>query len=368
MTAPAVTAGTASAAPTASPRTDGLLREHLVRLPKTDLHVHLDGSVRPGTLIDLAASYGQALPTMDPVQLAAYMHVTDARNLVDYLARFEITLSVLQTVEALQRAALELVEDAAAENVRYMEVRFCPILNTRAGLGVHAVVDAVLDGLRQGEEATGMRTAVIICALRNLDARVSIELAQVAVDFKGRGVVAFDLAGPEQGYPPAVHRDAFRLAARANLPVTVHAGEAFGPESIHQALHDCGARRIGHGTRLPEDQDLMAYINDFHIPVEVCLTSNVQTRVTDTLASHPLRTFIDLGLVVSLNTDNRLMSGTSMTEEFWRAHVHQGLDWQALVDVALMGFESAFLPHDERTALVEAMRREIAALGPPQGR
>ncbi|MCI0432792.1 MAG: adenosine deaminase [Gemmatimonadetes bacterium] len=334
----------------------------LHRLPKTDLHIHLDGSVRPLTLIELARHSGIRLPVDEPAALARYMHVTDARDLVDYLARFEITLSVLQTADALERVAFELVEDAAAENVRYMEVRFSPLLNTRGGLDMYAVVEAVLRGLRRGEAATGARTAVILCALRNLDPRTSIDIAQVAVAFKGRGVVAFDLAGPEKGYPPAVHRDAFRLAARASMPVTVHAGEAFGPESIHQALHDCGARRIGHGTRLHEDPELMEYVNNFRIPIEICLTSNVQTRVAETFHTHPLRRFFETGLVVSLNTDNRLMSATTMTDEFWRAHHHLGLNWAQLSAMALMGFESAFLPHAERTALVANIRREIAAL------
>ena len=335
----------------------------LHRLPKTDLHIHLDGSIRPATLIELADARGRSLPTRDAEALASYMHVTDARDLVDYLARFEITLSVLQSAESLERVAFELVEDAAAENVRYMEVRFSPILNTREGLDVHAVVDAVLAGLRRGEAAAGTRTALIICALRNFDPVTSIGLAQVAVDFKGRGVVAFDLAGPERGHPPAAHREAFRLAARASLPVTVHAGEAFGPESIHQALHDCGARRIGHGTRLCEDPALMDYVNDFRIPIEICLTSNVQTRVAEDFAAHPLRRFFDAGMVVSLNTDNRLMSATTMTDEFWRAHRHLGLDWTQLTEIALMGFNTAFLPHRERTGLVAAVRQEIAELG-----
>ena len=335
----------------------------LHRLPKTDLHIHLDGSIRPATLIELSDARGRSLPTHDADALGRYMHVTDARDLVDYLARFEITLSALQTADALERVAFELVEDAAAENVRYTEVRFSPILNTREGLDPHAVVDAVLAGLRRGEAATGTRTAVIICALRNLDPVTSIGLARVAVDFKGRGVVAFDLAGPERGHPPAAHREAFRLAASASLPVTVHAGEAFGPESIHQALHDCGARRIGHGTRLYEDPALMDYVNDFRIPIEICLTSNVQTRVAEDFGAHPLRRFFDAGIVVSLNTDNRLMSATTMTDEFWRAHHHLGFDWTQLIEIALMGFNSAFLPHFERTALVSAVRDEITALG-----
>jgi adenosine deaminase len=343
-------------------RTGNPMWQRLHRLPKTDLHVHLDGSIRPRTLIELARAQGRSMPVDDPAALADYMHVTDARNLVDYLERFATTLSVLQTADALERVAFELVEDAAAENVRYMEVRFSPWLNTRQGLSMHAVVEAVLLGLARADTRFGTRTGVILCALRNTETHTSIEIAQVAVDFRGRGVVAFDLAGPEKGHPPAAHRDAFRVAANANVPVTIHAGEAFGPESIHQAIHDCGARRIGHGTRLAEDAELYAYVNDFRIPIEICLTSNVQTRVVDSLAAHPLRRFYDDGLVLSLNTDNRLMSATTMTDEFWRAHQDLGFDWPELRQLALMGFENAFLPHRERQALLSAVRSEIDGL------
>jgi adenosine deaminase len=290
------------------------------------------------------------------------MHVTDARNLVDYLERFVTTLSVLQTADAIERVAYELVEDAAAENVRYMEVRFSPWLNTRKGLNMHQVVDAAVRGFGRADEAFGTTTRTILCALRNTETSTSLAIARVAVDFKNNGVVAFDLAGPEKGHPPAAHRDAFKIAADANLPVTIHAGEAFGPESIHQAIHDCGARRIGHGTRLAEDPELFAYVNDFRIPVEICLTSNVQTRVSESYAAHPLRHFFDAGIVVSLNTDNRLMSGTTMTDEFMRAHEHLDFTFAELCAVSLMGFQSAFLHHGERMALVERVEAEIGGL------
>ncbi|MEO7672186.1 MAG: adenosine deaminase [Longimicrobiales bacterium] len=338
-------------------------RALLHELPKTDLHVHLDGSLRPGTMLDLAREYGVAMPAADEAALADYMFVKDARNLVDYLQRFDITLSVMQTAAAIERIAYELAEDAAAENVRYMEVRFCPVLNTRQGLGHHEAVQASLQGLRRAELDYGIRAGVIVCGLRNLDPSTSLELAEVAVDFIGGGVVAFDLAGAENGHPPTDHQAAFDVATRANLPVTIHAGEAFGATSIHQAVHACHARRIGHGTRLHEDPDLLRFVNDFRIPLEVCLTSNVQTRVTSSMAGHPARLYYDHGLVVTLNTDNRLMSRTSVTEEYWQAHTELAFDWDALCDVALMGFEAAFLPYPEKSALMEAIAAEILELG-----
>jgi adenosine deaminase len=338
------------------------IRQRLEALPKSDLHVHLDGSVRPSTLFELAQDQNEPLPVDSVDALAAYMHVTDARNLVDYLERFVTTLSVLQTADAIERVSYELVDDAASENVRYMEVRFSPWLNTRKGLDMHQVVDAAVRGFGRADEAFGTTTRTILCALRNTETSTSLAIARVAVDFKNNGVVAFDLAGPEKGHPPAAHRDAFKIAADANLPVTIHAGEAFGPESIHQAIHDCGARRIGHGTRLAEDPELFAYVNDFRIPVEICLTSNVQTRVSESYAAHPLRHFFDAGIVVSLNTDNRLMSGTTMTDEFMRAHEHLDFTFSELCAVSLMGFRSAFLHHAERTALVERVEAEIGGL------
>lgn len=333
-------------------------------LPKADLHVHLDGSLRAETLIDLAREYGKPLPSFDADALRDHMYVRDARNLVDYLARFETTLSVLQTADALERVAYELCEDAAAENVRYMEVRYSPVLNTREDLSLDEAVEASLRGLTRAAQDFGIRTNIIICALRHMTPETSLELARLAVAYKQRGVVAFDLAGPEYDYPPKKHAVAFRYAAHENLALTVHAGEAFGPDSIRQALHDCAARRIGHGTRLFEDADLMRYVNDFRIPLEICLTSNVQTRAVERFADHPVRRYFDEGLLVTLNTDNRLMSGTTMTQEFSRAAEHLRFSWDALCTISRMGFEAAFLPYAEKQETLRAFDRRVRALAP----
>lgn len=337
-------------------------RELLHRLPKTDLHVHLDGSIRPETLVELAAEQGVELPTMDPPALAEHMHVREAKDLVDYLSRFDITLSVMQKADALERIAFELAEDAAAENVRYMEVRFSPVLNIQGGLSLAESVEAPLLGLRRAEEKYDIKTGIIICGIRNMSPHTSMDLAELTVAFKHRGVVAFDLAGAEYNNPAKMHKESFYRVGNANIAATIHAGEAYGPESIHQALHYCNANRIGHGTRLYEDPDLMQYVNDFRVPLEICLTSNVQTRAAASFEEHPLRLYFDQGLVVTLNTDNRLMSATTVTEEYWRAHQYQGFTWEELCRIALYGFESAFLPFQEKQLLVEAMTDEIAAL------
>ncbi|MBI4410109.1 MAG: adenosine deaminase [Gemmatimonadetes bacterium] len=337
-------------------------RELLEQLPKTDLHVHLDGSVRPETMIELARRHGKELPAWEPEALREYMHVTDARNLVEYLARFDTTLSLMQTADALERIAYELAQDAARENVRYMEVRYSPILNAREGLPLTEAVEAPLRGLRRAEKDFGIRTGVIICGIRNMSPETSRDLADLTVAFKDRGVVAFDLAGAEYNYPAKKHKDAFFTVINRNIATTIHAGEAYGPESIHQALHYCKANRIGHGTRLYEDPDLLQYVNDFRIPLEICLTSNVQTRVVPGFDQHPLRLYYDEGLIVTLNTDNRLMSATTVTDEYWRAHLHLGFTWDELCEIAVMGFEAAFLPYQEKVALVEEVKEEIAQI------
>jgi adenosine deaminase len=337
--------------------------QRLHALPKAELHVHLDGSLRPETMLELAAEVGKQMPAGDPEQLREYMHVRDARNLVDYLERFEITLSVMQTANSLERIAYELAEDLARENVRYAEVRYSPILNTREGLPLTEAVDAPLRGLRAAEREFGIRTALIICGIRNMDPATSRDLADLTVAFKGRGVVAFDLAGAEYNYPAKKHKDAFFTVRNKNMAATIHAGEAYGAESIHQALHYCGAHRIGHGTRLFEDPDLMQYVKDFRVPIEICLTSNVQTRAVPSFEQHPVRRYFDEGLVLSLNTDNRLMSGTTVTEEYWRAHHYLGFSWDELVQISLMSFESAFMHHEEKARMVEAVRGEVGRWG-----
>jgi adenosine deaminase len=337
-------------------------RELLRRLPKAELHCHLDGSVRPSTLLELGAAYGKAMPAATPEALAEYMRVDDARHLEDYLARFDITLSVMQTAESLDRIAYELAIDAAREGVRYIEVRYAPVLNVREGLTLEQAVEAPLKGLARAEREGGAIGRVIVCGIRNMAPGVSMELAELAVAFKGQGVVGFDLAGGEAGNPATVHADAFAFARYHDMPCTCHAGEGAGAESVREAVHVCGAHRVGHATRLIEDRSLMDYVIDRRIALEICLTSNVQTRAAESIASHPFRTYFERGANVVLNTDNRLMSGVTLTDEYERAARDLGFGFDALAQVALNGFESAFLPLAERTALVAAAEREIALL------
>lgn len=334
----------------------------LRRLPKAELHCHLDGSVRPQTLLDLGREYGVAMPAHDAESLRRYMHVDDARHLEDYLSRFAITLSVMQRAEALERIAYELLADAAADGVRYIEVRYAPVLNARESLSMADAVEAALRGIARAELEFDIVGRVILCAIRNMAPEMAMEAAEVAVAFRHRGVVGFDLAGGELGNPAMLHRRAFQHAREHDLACTCHAGEGDGSGSVRQAVHACGAHRIGHGTRLIEDESLTHFVNDRRIAVEICLTSNVQTRAVEGYEQHPLRRYFDLGLSVSLNTDNRLMSAVTLTDEYVAANEHLGFTFDELARLAEYGFEAAFLPWAERQALLDRARGEIALL------
>lgn len=341
------------------------IREQILALPKAELHVHLDGSLRPETMIELAREQGVSLPAADPDVLADHLLADNSRDLDHYLQQYAVPISLLQTPQALERAAFELVMDVAGENVRYLEVRYSPALHTQNGMSHQDAVDAVLRGLERGEAgAPGpILTGLIVCGIRSMDPATSVALARVAVANRERGVVAFDLAGPEAGHPASHHREAFQLAAEENLPATVHAGEGAGPESIREALQACHARRLGHGTRLREDPELEAFVRDHRIPLEVCLTSNAQTRVVPSVARHPLRHYFDAGLEVTLNTDSRLISGTTLSREYELAQEELGFSPDELARVSLMGFRATFLPGKAKESLLREVGAELAALG-----
>ena len=337
--------------------------EFLRELPKTDLHVHLDGSVRLSTILDLADQQRVVLPADTEDELAQAIHMGQmCEDLNDYLKAFDVTLAVLQDEEALHRVAYELAEDAARENVRYMEVRYSPILHTRKGLSLTRIVECVLEGLGEARRDYGIRCELIICGIRHIAPEQSLRLAELTAAYKNKGVVGFDLAGAEHDYPAKAHREAFYLVRNNNINTTIHAGEAYGPESIHQAIHVCGAHRIGHGTRLREDGDLLNYVNDLRIPLEVCLTSNVQTRAVKTFRSHPLRFYYDFGARVTINTDNRLVTDTSVTKEYRTAVETFGFDVWDVKQLVINGFKSAFLPFHERQQIIRKINVELDEL------
>lgn len=335
-------------------------RDDILKLPKTDLHLHLDGSMRPSTIIELAREQKVDLPSFDVGELTNMLVVKpDCPSLEDYLKGFAITLSVLQERDALVRAAFELAEDCARENVRLIEVRYSPILHQQKGLALAEIVEAVLDGLTMARKKYDIATGIIICGMRHIEPTVSLRLAELAVAYKYQGVCGFDLAGAEANYPAKDHKEAFYLILNNNVNCTLHAGEAFGPESIHQALHYCGAHRIGHGTHLKEDGDLLNYVNDHRIPLEICLTSNVQTKAVKSVAEHPLAFYYDLGCRVTVNTDNRLISGTTVTDELWLAAQTFDFDLVDIKNIIINGFKSSFLHHRDKVKLLEAVLPDL---------
>jgi adenosine deaminase len=349
----------------ANPGPHKLPLEFFRQLPKTDLHVHLDGSLRLETIVDLARVHRVELPSTDPAELRRAMNLGEnCGSLVEYLKAFDVTLRVMQHEEALFRSAYELAEDAARENVRYMEVRYSPMLHTRLGLKLTSVVEAVLAGLRAAHDTLGIESSIILCGIRNISPESSLEMAELAVAYKGRGVVGFDLAGAEYDNPAKHHKKAFQLVRDNNINTTIHAGEAYGPESIAQALHVCGAHRIGHGCRLREDGDLLHYINDHRIPLECCPSSNVQTGAVRDLASHPLKLYFDLGLRVTINTDNRLVTDTSVSEELWHCHTQMGMSLADIKTMITAGFKSAFLPFHVKQAYLRRVTDELERFMP----
>jgi adenosine deaminase len=338
-----------------------LTRDALRRWPKAELHVHLDGCLRPATMLDLARAQGIRLPADTPEGLAQALYVRHAKNLEEYLTKYEITLSVMQTAAALERIAYEFVLDAAADGLRYVEVRYSPLLH-RPALTFAQAIEAPLAGVKRGEAETGTKVGLITCAIRTRPPAESLELARAAADYRAAGVVAFDLAGAERGFPARDHRAAFAYAAQHGMACTCHAGEGDGPDSVHQALHECGAQRIGHGTRIGEDPALLAYAVEHKIPLEMCLTSNLHTHAVPSLAEHPFKRYLDQGAVVTLNTDGRLMDGISLTDEYFAAQNALALSKADLARVVLNGCESAFLPEFEKVALVSRVQSELEAL------
>ena len=260
-------------------------KELLLQLPKVELHCHLDGSLRISSILDQSKIDNIKLPFKNYDDLTAFFKIGENRgSLEDYIKRFDITLCVMQTPKALSRFAYELIEDVSKENVRYIEVRYSPILHTKKGMALEEALESVRKGLKRGEKDFGVKSGIIVCGIRHISPEASLKLADLAVRYKNRGVVGFDLAGSEENFPAKEHREAFYLIRNNNVNTTIHAGEAYGSSSIHQAIHQCGANRIGHGTRLKEDKNLMDYVIDHRLTLEICLTSNWQTRSVRSLS------------------------------------------------------------------------------------
>jgi len=328
--------------------------------PKVMLHDHLDGGLRPETIVELAKDYKyKKLPTTDPGELADWFHRgANKGNLVEYLQGFEHTVALMQTKDSLKRIAFEMMEDMANDGVCYVETRFAPVFHNEKGLHYDDVIEAVLEGLELGKEKYGVGYGLILCGMRNMED--TLEIAELAVNFRNNGVVGFDLAGEEGGYPPKKHIDAFQFIKRANFFITIHAGEAFGKESIWQAIQFCGAHRIGHATRLTEDiafdkdgnmvslGELAQYVLDTRLPLEICLLSNVHTGAVDKLENHPFIKLFRQKFRVFLNTDDRLMSDTTLTKEYLTATELFDISLDEIEKLNINAMKSAFIPYNER--------------------
>jgi adenosine deaminase len=343
--------------------------------PKVLLHDHLDGGVRPATIVDIASTIGyQALPATDPDELAKWFRDSaDSGSLERYLETFAHTVAVMQTIDGLRRVAREATEDLAADGVLYAEIRWAPEQHTDGGLTLDEVVDAVLAGFRDGEELAAargqqIRVGAIVTAMRH--AARSREIAELAVAYRDGGVVGFDIAGAEAGFPPTRHLDAFEYLRRENFHFTIHAGEAFGLPSIWEAIQWCGTDRLGHGVRIVDDITaggklgrLAQYVRDKRIPLEMCPSSNVQTGAAPSIADHPIGLLRKLQFRVTVNTDNRLMSGTSMTREMTLLTEAFGYTWADLQWFTINAMKSAFIGFDERLAIInEQIKPGYAAL------
>ncbi len=345
--------------------------EPIRRAPKVLLHDHLDGGLRPATVVELADECGyRDLPASDPEALGRWFVADTPRaDLVRYLEGFAHTVAVMQTARALERVARECVEDLSNDGIVYAEVRFAPELHTERGLELDAVVEAVLEGLSAGMMAArraGRPIVVraLLTAMRT--AARSLEIAELAVRYRDGGVAGFDVAGAEAGYPPTRHLEAFTLIQRENFHATLHAGEAFGLPSIWQALQWCNAERLGHGVRLVDDisvaEDgtvvlgrLASYVRDRRIPLELCPTSNVHTGVVGRLEDHPIGLLRRLSFRATINTDNRLMSGVTLSSEMARCCRAFGWDWSDLRWLSINAMKSAFYPFDDRLALINGL-------------
>jgi adenosine deaminase len=344
---------------------DALDLDVIRRAPKVLLHDHLDGGLRPRTVIELAQAAGyRDLPTTDPDELARWFTLgADRKSLELYLEGFRHTVAVMQTREAIERVAFECVEDLAADGVVYAEVRMAPELLTDGGLSLDEATDAMLAGFRRGMEGRPITVGLIITAMRQ--AARSVEIAELAVRHRDEGVVGFDIAGPEAGCPPTRHLDAFHLIAREHFHFTIHAGEGFGLPSIWEALQWCGAERLGHGVRIVDDiavrpdgrvalGRLAAYVRDRRIPLEMCPTSNVHTGAAPSIEEHPIDLLRRLRFRVTVNTDNRLMSGITLSSEFATLARTFGIGLDEMEWLTLNAMKSAFWPFDGRLKIINA--------------
>ncbi|GAB6100131.1 adenosine deaminase [Halanaerocella petrolearia] len=338
------------------------MKEIIKALPKTELHLHLDGSLRPETVLDLAKKEGIKLPATNNRELQQYLKVSDDCNsLNEYLTKFELPQKVMQNERALTRIAYELAEDAVQDNVRYVEVRFAPLLLTD-NLTKEQVIESILAGLDKAENDYKIQANLILCCMRNHTPAENVKVAQLAVDYLDRGVVGLDLAGDEANFPPEDHKEAFQLAKEAGLHRTVHAGEAAGADSVRKAINFLDAERIGHGVRSKEDLSILNLLKDEIISLEICPTSNLQTGIVSNIKEHPVAEYYDLGIPVTINTDNRTVSDLTLSKEYLNLYNNFFFDLADIKELILNGVRAAFISKDEKERLIDEFKAEFAKI------
>ncbi|MBB3110662.1 adenosine deaminase [Paenibacillus phyllosphaerae] len=336
----------------------------LLQLPKVDLHVHLDGSVKPATVLELARRQGIALPADTAEGLLPYMQVSDdCESLTEYLSKFQFVLRFMQQAEAIERIAYELVEQAAQENVIYIEVRFGPHLHTQEGLLVEQAIEAALAGLARGEAEFGVVARLIVISMRHESEVVNAPVVAAAIRYRDAGVVAVDLAGDEAGFPASLFRGLFAPAKAADMPITIHAGEAAGAANIEEAIEHLGAKRLGHGVRLKEDGEVFRIVKNRGIPLEMCPISNMQTKAVSGWGVYPLRDYLRQGLKVTINTDNRTVSDSTLTKEYALLMAHCGLTIEEIARTVQFSVEAAFVDETARAALMAKLEQACRELG-----
>lgn len=334
------------------------------RLPKVDLHVHLDGCVEAQTVLDLAREQGVELPAYEREGLLPHLQVTDdCGSLKEYLSKFDFVLPFLQTAKALERVAYEAVRQAAEHHCLYIEVRFAPQLHRRRGLTVDETIRHVIAGLQRGEREFGVKARAIAICMRHHSVADNLEVVEAAARFKGKGLAAVDLAGDEASFPPELFREVFAASRERGLPVTIHAGEAAGADNVYEAVVNLGAVRIGHGVRMRENEAVLEMIRERRIPLEMCPVSNIQTKAVSCWDAYPIREYFDHGIVVTVNTDNPGVSGTTITKEYEVLADTFGFTPAEIAVLIMNGVGAAFLEEDEKRALRQEFGMRMKELG-----
>ncbi|WP_040951405.1 adenosine deaminase [Gorillibacterium massiliense] len=340
-------------------------RDDLIfKMPKVELHMHLDGSIKPETVLDLARITSIPLPVYERERLISYLRVDDhCGSLREYLNKFDFILPFLQSASALERTAYEAVEQTAEQNGRYVEVRFAPHLHTKMGLTLEEAIGSVVEGLKRGEQQFAVKAGAIVICMRHHSPELNRSVVEAAALFAGKGVAAVDLAGDEAAFPPEMFRNIFALAHKKGLPVTIHAGEAGGAGNVYEAVKHLGATRVGHGVRLKEDSAIFDYIQKRQVPLEMCPTSNIQTKAVPGWRVYPLREYFDRGLKVTVNTDNPSVSGTDLAREYRILAEQFKFSSKELAAIVLNGADAAFLGETEKAQLKRQIKAELSDLG-----